>query len=134
MALKVRESLYRCSTNIDTTELLRTSRLLTHLTGLDVQANKAITGENAFAHSSGIHQDGLLKDKQVYEIMSPQDVGAESMELVLTARSGRHAVKHAIAKLGFDTSDADAFEIVFQKFLALADAKKRFTITICTTC
>ncbi|MUG23351.1 2-isopropylmalate synthase [Paenibacillus macerans] len=124
MALKVRESLYRCSTNIDTTELLRTSRLLTHLTGLDVQANKAITGENAFAHSSGIHQDGLLKDKQVYEIMSPEDVGAESMELVLTARSGRHAVKHAIAKLGFDTSDTDAFEIVFQKFLALADAKK----------
>ncbi|GIP11074.1 2-isopropylmalate synthase [Paenibacillus macerans] len=124
MALKVRESLYRCSTNIDTTELLRTSRLLTHLTGLDVQANKAITGENAFAHSSGIHQDGLLKDKQVYEIMSPEDVGAESMELVLTARSGRHAVKHAIAKLGFDTSNTDAFEIVFQKFLALADAKK----------
>ncbi|MCM3698627.1 2-isopropylmalate synthase [Paenibacillus macerans] len=124
MALKVRESLYRCSTNIDTTELLRTSRLLTHLTGLDVQANKAITGENAFAHSSGIHQDGLLKDKQVYEIMSPEEVGAESMELVLTARSGRHAVKHAIAKLGFDTSDADAFEGVFQKFLTLADAKK----------
>lgn len=124
MALKVREPLYRCSTNIDTTELLRTSRLLTHLTGLDVQANKAITGENAFAHSSGIHQDGLLKDKQVYEIMSPEEVGAESMELVLTARSGRHAVKHAIAKLGFNTSDTDVFEGVFQKFLTLADTKK----------
>lgn len=124
MALRVRESLYRCSTDIDTTELIRTSRLLTHLTGMDVQANKAITGENAFAHSSGIHQDGLLKDKQVYEIMSPEEVGAESMELILTARSGRHAVKHAVEKLGFDTSDADGFERLFQKFLTLADAKK----------
>lgn len=124
MALKVREGLYGCRTNIDTTELIRTSRLLTHLTGLDVQVNKAITGDNAFAHSSGIHQDGLLKDKQVYEIMSPEEVGAESMELILTARSGRHAVKHAVEKLGFDTSDTVGFERLFQRFLTLADAKK----------
>jgi 2-isopropylmalate synthase len=124
MALKVREQLYRCSTNIQTTELLRTSRLLTHLTGLDVQVNKAITGENAFAHSSGIHQDGLLKDKRVYEIMSPEEVGADSMELILTARSGRHAFKHAVEQMGFDTGDAEQQEQLFQKFLDLADTKK----------
>ncbi|MEJ8547213.1 2-isopropylmalate synthase [Brevibacillus borstelensis] len=124
MGLKVRENYYNCSTNIKTTELLRTSRLLTYLTGLDVQVNKAITGENAFAHSSGIHQDGLLKDKQVYEIISPEDVGAESMELILTARSGRHAFKNAVERMGFDTGDAADFEALFEKFLALADSKK----------
>lgn len=124
MSLKVRENYYGCGTGIRTTELLRTSRLLTHLTGLDVQVNKAITGENAFAHSSGIHQDGLLKDKQVYEIMSPTDVGAESMELILTARSGRHAFKNAVEKMGFDAGEGDDFERLFGKFLALADAKK----------
>ncbi|WP_028548007.1 2-isopropylmalate synthase [Paenibacillus sp. UNC451MF] len=124
MGLKVRESSFNAYTGIQTKELLRTSRLVTHLTGLDVQVNKAITGENAFAHSSGIHQDGLLKDKQVYEIMSPEDVGAESMELILTARSGRHAFKNAVEKMGFDTSDTEDFEQLFQKFLTLADAKK----------
>ncbi|OBR69038.1 2-isopropylmalate synthase [Paenibacillus oryzae] len=124
MGLKVRESAYKAYTDIKTTELLRTSQLVTHLTGLDVQVNKAITGENAFAHSSGIHQDGLLKDKQVYEIMSPEDVGADSMELILTARSGRHAFKNAVEKMGFDTSDAADFEKLFQNFLTLADAKK----------
>ncbi|MCU6708935.1 2-isopropylmalate synthase [Paenibacillus sp. J5C_2022] len=124
MALKVRQNRYGCTTNIQTRELLATSRLLTHLTGLDVQVNKAITGDNAFAHSSGIHQDGLLKDKNVYEIMSPEEVGAESMELVLTARSGRHAFKHAVAKLGFDTGNDAGFEELFQEFLKLADLKK----------
>ncbi|WP_199613561.1 2-isopropylmalate synthase [Paenibacillus alkalitolerans] len=124
MALKVRQNRYRCSTNIKTTELLRTSRLLTYLTGLDVQVNKAITGDNAFAHSSGIHQDGLLKDKNVYEIISPEEVGAESMELILTARSGRHAFKNAVEKMGFDSGDEASFETLFRKFLALADAKK----------
>lgn len=124
MGIRVRENHYHCSTQINTKELLKTSRLLTHLTGLDVQVNKAITGENAFAHSSGIHQDGLLKDKQVYEIMSPEEVGADSMELILTARSGRHAFKNAVEKMGFDTSDAEDFEGLFQKFLTLADAKK----------
>ncbi|MEI7024829.1 2-isopropylmalate synthase [Paenibacillus sp. y28] len=124
MALKVRENAYQCYTGIQTSELLRTSRLVSHLTGLDVQVNKAITGDNAFAHSSGIHQDGLLKDKQVYEVMSPEDVGADSMELILTARSGRHAFKNAVEKMGFDTRDAEDFEKLFGQFLALADAKK----------
>ncbi|RKN85449.1 2-isopropylmalate synthase [Paenibacillus ginsengarvi] len=124
MGLKVRENVYNARTGIITQELLRTSRLVSHMTGLDVQVNKAITGENAFAHSSGIHQDGLLKDKAVYEIMSPEDVGAESMELILTARSGRHAFKNAVEKMSFDTSDSADFEMLFQKFLALADVKK----------
>ncbi|MDK8182393.1 2-isopropylmalate synthase [Paenibacillus sp. UMB4589-SE434] len=124
MGLKVRENYYHCYTNIQTKELLRTSKLVTYLTGLDVQVNKAITGENAFAHSSGIHQDGLLKDKQVYEIMSPEEVGADSMELILTARSGRHAFKNAVEKMGFDVSDEADFEVLFNKFLTLADAKK----------
>ncbi|NRD77063.1 2-isopropylmalate synthase [Bacillus sp. BRMEA1] len=124
MALKVREDVYQCMTNIKTTELLNTSKLLTHLTGLDVQVNKAITGENAFAHSSGIHQDGLLKDKQVYEIMSPEEVGADSMELILTARSGRHAFKNAVERMGFSLNDDAEFEQLFQKFLELADLKK----------
>lgn len=124
MALKVRENHYHCSTNIKTTELLKTSRLLTYLTGLDVQVNKAIIGDNAFAHSSGIHQDGLLKDKKVYEIISPEEVGAESTELILTARSGRHAFKNAVEKLGFSTDDTDEFEQLFHHFLILADLKK----------
>lgn len=124
MGLKVRENYFGCSTAINTKELLRTSRLLIHLTGLDVQVNKAITGENAFAHSSGIHQDGLLKDKNVYEIMSPEEIGGESMELILTARSGRHAFRNAVEKLGFAAGEGDDFESLFQKFLALADAKK----------
>ena len=124
MGIKVRENHFKCSTDINTKEILKTSRLLTHLTGLDVQVNKAITGENAFAHSSGIHQDGLLKNKQVYEIMSPEEVGAESMELILTARSGRHAFKNAVEKMGFDTSDGEDFESLFEKFITLADTKK----------
>ncbi|KOP67072.1 2-isopropylmalate synthase [Bacillus sp. FJAT-18019] len=124
MGLKVRENHFKASTNVQLKELIRTSRLLTHLTGLDVQVNKAITGENAFAHSSGIHQDGLLKDKQVYEIMSPEEVGADSMELILTARSGRHAFKNAVEKLGFETGEGEDFEALFEKFLLLADAKK----------
>lgn len=124
MALKVREDVYGCTTRIQTTELYRTSRLLTHLTGLDVQVNKAITGDNAFAHSSGIHQDGLLKDKNVYEIISPEEIGAKSMELILTARSGRHAFKNAIEKLGYRETDSEPFERLFQKFLELADSKK----------
>jgi 2-isopropylmalate synthase len=92
--------------------------------GIDVQANKAIVGENAFAHSSGIHQDGLLKSREAYEIIHPDDVGAEGMELVLTARSGRHAVKNGLATLGWNTFSQDEFEQIFREFLKLADLKK----------
>lgn len=124
MALKTRSSLYQAKTNINTKEIMNTSRLVSNFMGLDVQVNKAITGENAFAHSSGIHQDGLLKSRDAYEIISPGDIGLEDMELVLTARSGRHAVKNALEGLGLMPSEEKQFEELFQQFLALADSKK----------
>jgi len=124
MGLKVREDYYQAVTGIDTTQIINTSKLVSSLMGLDVQVNKAITGENAFAHSSGIHQDGLLKARAVYEIISPKDVGVEEMELVMTARSGRHAVKSVIEGMGYQDISAEDFEKVFAEFLALADKKK----------
>jgi len=124
MALKTRSSVYNAETRINTREIMNTSRLVSSFMGLDVQVNKAITGDNAFAHSSGIHQDGLLKSRDAYEIVHPEDVGLDDMELVLTARSGRHAVKNALEKLGFSNLSADEFEGIFEGFLKLADAKK----------
>jgi len=103
---------------------MNTSKLVSSLMGLDVQVNKAITGENAFAHSSGIHQDGLLKSRDAYEIIHPTEVGLDDMELVLTARSGRHAVKNALEKLSIGKISDEQFEEIFADFLNLADAKK----------
>jgi 2-isopropylmalate synthase len=88
-----------------------------------IQPNKAIVGANAFAHSSGIHQDGVLKERSTYEIIDPVDVGAGGSSIVLTARSGRHALKHRIAELGYEMPDAD-FERVYETFLTVADKKK----------
>ncbi|AMO31834.1 2-isopropylmalate synthase [Lysinibacillus sphaericus] len=124
MALKTRSTIYNADTRINTKEIINTSRLVSSFMGLDVQVNKAITGDNAFAHSSGIHQDGLLKSRDAYEIVHPEDVGLDDMELVLTARSGRHAVKNALEKLGFSNLSTDEFEGIFEGFLKLADAKK----------
>ena len=124
MAIKTRGDVYDVFTNINTKEIMNTSRLVSSFMGLDVQVNKAITGDNAFAHSSGIHQDGLLKSRDAYEIVHPEDVGLEDMELILTARSGRHAVKNALEKLGFDDLSEKDFEGIFDGFLKLADAKK----------
>ena len=124
MGLKVRENYYNAYSDIDTRQIKNTSKMVSSLMGLDVQVNKAITGDNAFAHSSGIHQDGLLKSRQVYEIIDPKDVGYEDMELVLTARSGRHAVKNAITKMGYNKLTDEEFEILQEKFLELADKKK----------
>ncbi|HHY64015.1 MAG TPA: 2-isopropylmalate synthase [Clostridiaceae bacterium] len=124
MGLVVRKEYYQATTGIKTTEIKKTSNLVSALMGLDVQVNKAITGDNAFAHSSGIHQDGLLKSRDAYEIIHPEDVGVENMEIILTARSGRHAVKNALAQVGFNDFTNEEFEQVFAKFLELADAKK----------
>ncbi|WP_408008062.1 2-isopropylmalate synthase [Pseudalkalibacillus sp. A8] len=124
MAINTRSSVYNAYTNINTKEIMNTSRLVSSLMGLDVQVNKAITGDNAFAHSSGIHQDGLLKARDAYEIISPIEVGLDDMELVLTARSGRHAVKIALEKLGFNQLTDTQFEGIFEDFLKLADVKK----------
>lgn len=124
MALNTRSPFYNAHTNIQTKEIMNTSKLVSTLMGLDVQVNKAITGDNAFAHSSGIHQDGLLKSRDAYEIISPTEVGLSDMELVLTARSGRHAVKNALEKLGFNQLTEPQFEVIFTDFLKLADMKK----------
>ncbi|WP_147535248.1 2-isopropylmalate synthase [Bacillus marasmi] len=124
MSMNTRSAIYQAYTNVNTKEIMNTSRLVSSLMGLDVQVNKAITGDNAFAHSSGIHQDGLLKSRDAYEIISPTEVGLEDMELVLTARSGRHAVRNALEKLGFNHLTETQFEGIFTAFLELADAKK----------
>jgi 2-isopropylmalate synthase len=110
-------------TGVNTRELLRTSRLVSSITGIRVQPNKAIVGANAFAHSSGIHQDGVLKERTTYEIIDPADVGAGGSEIVLTARSGRHALKHRLEELGYSLPDVE-FERVHTAFLELADKKK----------
>jgi 2-isopropylmalate synthase len=124
MGLKLRKDFYGATTNITTTEIKKTSQLVSYLMGLDVQVNKAIVGENAFAHSSGIHQDGILKAKNVYEVISPQEVGVDSMELILTARSGKHALKNALERLGFSNFSEEDFERINREFLRLADIKK----------
>ena len=122
MATKVRPDRLPYETAIKTTELVRTSRLLTELTQEPVQANKAIVGRNAFAHEAGIHQDGVIKDRRTYEIMNPEDVGVEST-LVLGKHSGRHAVKKRCEELGYALS---RFELdrVYREVIALADRQK----------
>jgi 2-isopropylmalate synthase len=123
MAIRQRGDIMGVHTDIHTREITRTSRLVSSITGILVQPNKAIVGANAFAHSSGIHQDGVLKERSTYEIMDPKDVGAGGSEIVLTARSGRHALKHRLEELGY-ALPAEEFERVHKSFLELADKKK----------
>ena len=126
MALKTRRDFFKLSTNIDTTQIYRTSRLVSDLTGFPVQANKAIVGANAFRHQSGIHQDGVLKKSITYEIMDPKWVGIPSSSLVLSKVSGRHAFKERLSELGYTLSEED-LNRAFQGFKALADKKKDIT-------
>jgi 2-isopropylmalate synthase len=123
MALKIRQDLFKIDTRVDNTLLLQTSRLVSKLTGMVVQRNKAVVGANAYAHSSGIHQDGVLKERSTYEIIDPHLVGAEKSEIILTARSGRHGLKHRLAELGFNFTD-ERFEQIYEDFLKMADTKK----------
>jgi 2-isopropylmalate synthase len=123
MALRQRRAYFNADTNINTKEIIRTSRLVSSITGIVIQPNKSIVGANAFAHSSGIHQDGVLKERSTYEIIDPVDVGAGGSSIVLTARSGRHALRHRIAELGSELPDSE-FEKVYEAFLSLADKKK----------
>ncbi len=123
MSLKTRKDFFRADTKINTKEIMRTSRLVTRITGMTVQPNKAIVGANAFAHESGIHQDGLLKEKMTYEIIRPEDIGLQKTELVLGKHSGRHAFKARLQELGYSLS-AEDIEIAFKKFKHLADQKK----------
>ena len=126
MALHTRRALLGLTTGIDTTQLTRASRLVSKVTGMVVQPNKAIVGANAFAHEAGIHQDGMLKNEETYEIMRPETVGASRTQLVLGKHSGRHAFGARLTELGYPL-DGDGLEKAFARFKSLADKKKRIT-------
>ncbi len=111
-------------TNINTAKIYPTSRMVSSLMNMPVQANKAVVGRNAFAHSSGIHQDGVLKNVQTYEIMDPRDVGLDDNSIVLTARSGRAALKYRLSVLGVKVEDEEKVDKIYAAFLKLADQKK----------
>jgi len=122
MAIKLRQDFFNVSTDIDTTKIMQTSKLVRNICNMPVQPNKAIVGANAFAHSSGIHQDGVLKERNTYEIMTPESVGLNTNSMNLTGRSGRHMLKTRLAELGYAETeyDMDAFYTMFKE---LADRK-----------
>jgi len=123
MGLRTRTDFYQADTRLHTEEISKTSRLVSNITGMVVQPNKAIVGANAFAHTSGIHQDGLLKDKSTYEIMRPESVGLTQSRLVMGKLSGRHAFREELASLGYTLTDQELQE-AFERFKRLADQKK----------
>jgi 2-isopropylmalate synthase len=123
MAVRTRADYFQLTSGIQTRRLCPTSRLVSKVTGIAVQRNKAIVGQNAFAHEAGIHQDGMLKDRSTYEIMRPEDVGVGKTELVLGKHSGRHALGQRIRELGYHLNDEQT-QKVFESFKALADRKK----------
>jgi 2-isopropylmalate synthase len=124
MALHTRRDAYGLQTNVRTEEIYKTSRMISTMTGILVQPNKAIVGANAFAHSSGIHQDGVLKERTTYEIMDPKTVGITESKIILSARSGRHGVRHRLQELGYTFANEDEFEKIYVRFLSVADNKK----------
>jgi 2-isopropylmalate synthase len=126
MALKTRQDFYRLTTGIDTTQIYKTSRLVSELTGFTVQSNKAIVGGNAFRHSSGLHIDGMIKDSKTFEIMDPKEVGVPASSLVLGKTSGRHAFKERLAELGYSLSE-ESLTRAFAAFKELADKKRDVT-------
>lgn len=123
MAIRTRPDLLPYEHNIDTTLLIKASRTLSSITGVGVQPNKAVVGANAFAHESGIHQDGMLKNAQTYEIMTPESVGLDKSEMVLGKHSGRHAFKKKLEEMGV-VLDEDALQNAFGRFKDLADERK----------
>lgn len=122
MAIKTRGEYFGLSCGVETRELFPTSRLVSRLMRCVVPRNKSVVGANAFAHSSGIHQDGVLKQRSTFEIMSPEDVGVESNQIVLTARSGRHALRHRLEQLGHKLSKEEV-DKAYERFLEVADKK-----------
>ena len=126
MAIHTRKAYYGLRTNIDTTQIIKTSRLVRNYMGMPVQPNKAIVGANAFAHESGIHQDGVLKNAETFEIMTPEAVGLNQSRLVLGKHSGRHALRVRLRELGYDFAGDELVEI-FKRFKNLADVKKTVT-------
>ena len=123
MAIRMHGDELDAYTDVETTQLTRASRLVRRITGVSIQPNKAIVGANAFAHSAGIHQDGVLKARSTYEIIDPADVGAAGSEIVLSARSGRAALRHRFQELGYTFTDRE-FSGIYQRFLELADNKR----------
>ncbi len=123
MALRTRNNYLPVQTNIKTEHIYASSKLVSMITGIVVQPNKAIVGANAFAHEAGIHQDGMLKNPMTYEIMRPEDIGLSANKLVLGKHSGRHALRDRIKEIGYDLSDEE-LKVVFKKFKELADKKK----------
>jgi 2-isopropylmalate synthase len=123
MALRTRNDFYHAHTNVNTRRLVPTSRLVANVTGIKVQRNKAIVGQNAFAHEAGIHQDGMLKEPSTYEIMRPEDVGLTKSDLVLGKHSGRAALADRAKALGYHLS-REQLEKLFLQFKQLADKKK----------
>ena len=123
MALRTRKDFFGLETGIDTTHIVPTSRLVSQITGFVVQPNKAVVGANAFAHASGIHQDGVLKARDTYEIMRAEDVGWSTNKIVLGKLSGRNAFKQRLKELGIDLDSEDAYNKAFQRFKDLADKK-----------
>jgi 2-isopropylmalate synthase len=123
MALKVRKDIFEIESKIETKEIMNTSKLVSGYTGIIVQPNKAIVGENAFAHESGIHQDGMLKSRETYEIMTPETVGAQSTKIVLGRHSGRHGLKARLDELGYSVA-SEELNNIYKSFTKLADKKK----------
>lgn len=123
MAMRTRSDFYSTSTGIKSERLVPTSRLVSKITGMDVQRNKAIVGRNAFAHEAGIHQDGMLKDRSTYEIMRPEDVGFSKTDLVLGKHSGRAALADRARELGYRLT-GEQLQVLFEQFKILADKKK----------
>ncbi|WP_425802419.1 2-isopropylmalate synthase [Desulfitobacterium sp. Sab5] len=126
MAIKTRRDQFQLETTINSKEISRTSKLVSRLTGMIVQPNKAIVGKNAFSHESGIHQDGVLKERSTYEIMSPDSIGADMDTIVLGKHSGRHAVRERLTELGLEI-DESRLDEVFKEFKLLAERKKEVT-------
>ena len=126
MALQTRRPVFGLETGIDATQITRISKLVSNYTSIAVQANKAIVGANAFSHEAGIHQDGMLKNQQTYEIMRPESVGASQTRLVLGKHSGRHALQSRLMSLGF-ALDEKELDVIFERFKNLADKKKMIT-------
>jgi len=127
MTLKTRPQLYEIEHYINTTEIMKTSRMVSNLTGMLVQPNKAIVGANAFAHEAGIHQHGILKNTLTYEIMNPQSIGLQNNIIVLGKHSGRHAFKERIHKMGYTNIDDNQLNDIVQRVKHLADTKKKIT-------
>jgi 2-isopropylmalate synthase len=123
MTVKTRRDVFSCDTRIDTKKIMNCSRLVSSITGFPVQPNKAIVGKNAFAHESGIHQDGIIKSRETYEIMKAEDIGLVSNSLVLGKHSGRNALKQKMDQLNIQSDSDDSFNDLFNRFKELADKK-----------